>query len=377
MVKRDYYEVLGVGRNASSEEIKKAYRNIALKYHPDRNPGDREAEEKFKAAAEAYEVLRDPEKRSIYDRFGHEGLQGTGFSGFGGFDDIFSAFSDIFEDFFGFGARRTARARDTARPGADLLYDLQISFEEAVFGVEKEIELPTTVTCESCGGSGCEPGTREEVCPMCHGRGQVVHSQGFFRISTACPRCKGAGRIIPNPCPTCAGTGQQRQTKKVMVKVPAGVDTGNRLRIPAQGESGYRGGPSGDLYVRIHVAAHEFFEREGHNLYCHLSLNMVQAALGDTVEVETLNGTRQLDIKPGTQSGQVIRLKGEGVPKLRGYGRGDLLVEIQVRTPENLSKRQVELLREFAQLEKSKKSSQKLSKLFNWGGKHKHSQANH
>jgi len=228
MAKRDYYEVLGVDTRASQEEIKKAYRQLALKFHPDRNPGDKEAEENFKEAAEAYEVLRDSQKRDIYDQFGHAGLEGTGFAGFGGFDDIFSAFGDIFEDFFGFGTRRRG-SRTSARPGADLLYDMRLNFDEAVFGTEKEIEIPTSATCESCEGTGREAGTEEESCPICHGQGQILQSQGFFRISTTCHRCGGQGRIITNPCRPCNGTGREKINQKVLVKVPAGVDTGVRL----------------------------------------------------------------------------------------------------------------------------------------------------
>jgi molecular chaperone DnaJ len=374
--KRDYYDVLGVDRRASQEEIKKTYRKLALKYHPDRNPGDKEAEDKFKEAAEAYEVLRDSEKRNIYDQFGHEGLQGTGFTGFGGFDDIFSAFGDIFEDFFGFGNRRRGQ-RTTARPGADLLYDMRIDFAEAIFGTEKEIEIPTSETCEPCGATGREPGTEEQVCPMCQGQGQILQSQGFFRISTTCHRCGGQGRIITNPCPSCNGSGQQKVIKKVLVKVPAGVDTGTRLRIPDRGESGYRGGPPGDLYVRLHVDPHEFFERDGNVLYCQIPISIVQAAIGDTIEIQTLDGSRSVKIKPGTQSGEIMRLKGDGVPNLRGYGRGDLLIDIKVKTPVKLNKRQEELLREFAEIENGKKSSQKPFKFWSWGDKEKRSKSKH
>ena len=376
MIKRDYYEVLGVDRRASEEEIKKTYRKLALMYHPDRNPGDKEAEDKFKEAAEAYAVLRDSEKRNIYDQFGHEGLQGTGFTGFGGFEDIFSTFGDIFEDFFGFGNRSRGQ-RTTARPGADLLYDLRIGFAEAVFGTEKEIEIPTNETCEPCGATGREPGTDEQVCLMCQGQGQVLQSQGFFRISTTCHRCGGQGRIITNPCHSCNGSGQQKVTKKVLVKVPAGVDTGTRLRIPDRGESGYRGGPHGDLYVRLHVDPHEFFERDGTVLYCQIPISMAQAAIGDTIEIQTLDGSRSVKIQPGIQSGEIIRLKGDGVPNLRGYGRGDLLIDIRVKTPVKLNKRQEELLREFAEIENGKKSSQKPFKFWSWGDKEKRSKSKH
>lgn len=376
MAKRDYYEVLGVDAKASQDDIKKAYRQLALRYHPDRNPGDKEAEENFKEAAEAYEVLRDPQKRNIYDQFGHAGLEGTGFTGFGGFDDIFSAFGDIFEDFFGFGNRRRG-SRTAARPGADLLYDLRLSFHEAVFGTEKEIEIPTSATCEACEGTAREPGTEDETCPVCRGQGQILQSQGFFRISTTCHRCGGQGRIITDPCRACNGTGRQKVTNKVLVKIPAGVDTGVRLRIPNKGDSGYLGGPPGDLYVRLHVEPHEFFEREGHNLYCHIPISMVQAALGDTMEIQTLDSTRAVKIPPGTQSGDVIRLRGEGVPGLRGSGRGDLFIDIRVKTPANLNDRQKEILREFAEIEDGKKSSDKLFKFWGRGHKKKHSKTKH
>lgn len=376
MAKRDYYEVLGVDSRASAEEIKKAYRKLALQYHPDRNPNDKEAEENFKEAAEAYEVLRDQEKRNIYDQFGHEGLQGTGFTGFGGFDDIFSAFGDIFEDFFGFGSRRRGQ-RTTARPGSDLLYDMRIEFTEAIFGTEKQIEIPTSAKCDPCEGTGREPGTDEKICPLCNGQGQVLQSQGFFRISTTCHQCRGQGRIVTNPCQSCSGSGQTRVTKKVLVKVPAGVDFGTRLRIPNQGESGYRGGPPGDLYVRLHVDSHEFFERDGDDLHCQIPVSMVQAAIGDTIEFHTLENSRKVKIPPGTQSGEVIRLKGEGVPNLRGFARGDLHIHLQVKTPVKLNKRQQELLREFGEIEKGKKSSQKLFKFWNWGEKDKQSKSKH
>lgn len=354
METRDYYEVLGVNRDAGDEEIKKAYRQMALKYHPDRNPGNKEAEESFKEAAEAYEVLRDPQKRKIYDTYGHEGLRGTGFTGFRGFEDVFSSFGDVFQEFFSFGFGGAPRARTTARPGDDLLYDMTLGFKEAVFGTEKEIQIQTFLECKECNGSGAEPGTRDSSCPMCQGSGQVIQSQGFFRISTSCARCQGTGRILVSPCKTCQGQGRMKQGKKVQVKVPAGVDSGTRLRLRGEGESGYRGGQSGDLYVRLNVEPHDFFERDGDNLHGKVPISFIQAILGDRMEISTLDGVKTLQIEPGTQPGEVIRFPGEGVPKLRGYGRGDLFIEVEVKIPKRLNPRQTELLREFSELEQEK-----------------------
>lgn len=354
MAKRDYYEVLGVSRQADDDEIKKAYRKLALQYHPDRNPGNKEAEERFKEAAEAYEVLHDPQKRRIYDSYGHDGLQGAGFRGFRGFEDIFSSFGDIFQDFFSFGFSGSARPRTSARPGEDILYDLSLDFEEAVFGVEKEIQLHTLVACERCGGNGAEPGTLEATCPLCQGSGQVVQSQGFFRISTTCSRCHGSGRVLTSPCKECRGQGRQKKTKRVEVKVPAGVDSGTRLRLRGEGESGYRGGPAGDLYVRLNVKPHEYFERDGDNLYGKVPVSYVQAILGDRIEVSTLEGKKTIQIQPGTQPGSVIRFPGEGVPRLRGGGRGDLFFEVEVKIPTRLTSRQEELLAELMEIEKQK-----------------------
>jgi len=354
MGKRDYYEVLGVSRQVDEEEIKKAYRKLALQYHPDRNPGNAEAEEYFKEAAEAYEVLHDPQKRSIYDTYGHEGLQGSGFRGFHGFEDIFSSFGDIFQDFFSFGFGGSSRPRNASRPGDDLLYDMALSFDEAVFGVEKEIQVQTNVECDRCSGTGAEPGTRETACPMCQGSGQVVQSQGFFRISTTCSRCQGAGRVLVSPCDHCRGQGRVRRPKRVEVKVPAGVDTGTRLRLRGEGESGYRGGLQGDLYVRLNVKPHEFFERDGDNLYGKVSISFAQAALGDQVEVPTLDGKKTVHVQAGSQPGSVIRFPGEGVPRLRGKGRGELFFEVQVRIPTRITQRQEELLRELMEIEKER-----------------------
>jgi len=352
MDKRDYYEVLGVSRQAAEEEIKKAYRKLALKYHPDRNPGNKEAEEKFKEAAEAYEVLRDPQKRRIYETYGHEGLRGTGFTGFHGFEDIFSSFGDVFQEFFSFGFGGSPQQRTAARPGDDLLYDLRLSFEEAVFGTEKEIEIETLVKCQECSGTGAEPGSREVTCPMCQGRGQVIQSQGFFRISATCARCQGAGQVIASPCKACNGQGRVKQKKRVQVKVPAGVDSAMRLRLREEGECGYRGGVAGDLYVRLQVQPHELFDRDGDNLYGKVSISFAQAILGDNIEVPSLEDAKTLKIEPGTQPGTVVRFVGEGVPRLKGYGRGDLFIEVEVRIPSRISDRQAELIKEFIELEK-------------------------
>ena len=348
MTKRDYYEILGVPRNATGNEIKKAYRQLALQYHPDRNPGDKEAEEKFKEAAEAYEVLRDPEKRSLYDRFGHEGLKGTGFTGFSGFEDIFSSFGSIFEDFFGFGTR--TRSRTAPQVGADLRYDLKISFLDAAFGKEKTVTLEKMQTCGSCQGTGAKSGTTPETCPTCKGRGQVMHSQGFFSISTTCPQCHGEGTIIRNPCAKCKGRGKVKKRKTVTIKIPAGVETGTRLRLEGEGEMGIRGGPPGDLYVIIFVDEHEFFDRKGNDITCQIPISFPQAALGAKIEVPTLEGKSELDIPRGTQTGEVFKLKGLGIPYLRGFGRGDQYVQVIVKTPTKLTKRAEELLREFAEV---------------------------
>jgi molecular chaperone DnaJ len=360
--KRDYYEVLGVGRTADEEEIKKAYRKMALKYHPDRNPGNKEAEESFKEAAEAYEVLHDAQKRDLYDRFGHEGLKNTGFSGFGGFEDIFSSFGDIFEDFFGFG-RRGRGGASRAREGADLRYDLTISFMDAAKGKELELKIPRLETCSECHGSGLEPGTQPETCQTCGGRGQVVQAQGFFRISTPCPRCHGQGQIITHPCPICHGHGRTEESKTLNIKIPPGISNGSRLRFRGQGEGGLYGGSPGDLYVVIFVEEDSFFQREGDDVLCAIPISMVQAALGTEIEVPTLNGNKKLTIPKGTQNQQTLRLKGEGFHRLRGSGKGDQLIQVTVKIPTHLNKKQEELLREFEELEK-KKSGSRLFKIF-------------
>lgn len=358
--KRDYYEVLGIGRNSGEDEIKGAYRKLALNFHPDRNPGDKAAEEKFKEAAEAYDVLHDSQKRQIYDQYGHAGLEGTGFSGFGGFEDIFSSFSDIFEDFFGFGTGRRSRTR--AQRGSDLRYDLTLSFMEAAFGTETEIEINKTEICPTCNGSACEPGTQPETCSYCQGTGQSTRSQGFFTVRTTCPNCRGTGRMIPNPCTGCRGSGHVMVRKKVSVKIPAGVDHGSRLRLTGEGESGEHGGPPGDLYVFIAVEHHEYFKRNHIDVICQIELSFIQAALGDKITVPTLNGEKALDIPKGTQPGDLFRFRGEGIPSLRNGRRGDQIIQALITTPTRMTKKQESLLREFAKLE-SGKLSNKLKKI--------------
>jgi len=351
--KRDYYEVLGVSKGASESELKTAYRKLALKYHPDRNPDDKAAEDNFKEAAEAYEVLRDPQKRQIYDQYGHQGLEGSGFSGFGGFEDIFTSFGDIFEDFFGFGGgRRSGRGR--SHRGADLRYDMSISFMEAAFGVETTIDIEKKETCAACGGQGAEPGTRPETCPQCRGAGQVGRSQGFFTIRTTCPQCRGAGQVITNPCGECRGSGQINARKTVSVKIPAGVDNNSRLRLSGEGEAGTQGGPSGDLYVFLHVKPHEFFKRDETDIVCQIPIGFIQAALGDEITVPTLTGEKTLEIPKGTQFGDVFRFRGEGIPSLRNGRKGDQIIQVTIKTPTNLNKKQEGLLKEFAKLEEAK-----------------------
>jgi molecular chaperone DnaJ len=344
---RDYYEILGVPVEASGADIKKAYRKLAMKYHPDRNPGDTEAEAKFKEAAEAYEVLSDVQKRRIYDAYGHEGLKSSGYRGPGTAEDIFSSINDLFGDLFGFGTRSRQRDPNAPVPGDDLRYDMEISFMDAVHGTSREVEITKPDTCWTCEGSGARPGHKPQICPSCHGRGQVIRSQGFFQVSSTCPQCHGAGRVITEPCADCNGAGLVNRTKKVSIRIPAGVDNGARMRLRGEGEGGRRGGQPGDLYVVIHVQPHEFFQREGQRIYLRYPVSMVKAALGCEVEVPTIHGSAKLKIPAGTQSGERFTLRKEGVPSLRGGARGDMIVEAQVQTPSKLSKRQKELLREF------------------------------
>ena len=357
--KADYYEVLGVGKSASPDEIKKAYRQAALKFHPDRNPGDAEAETKFKQAAEAYEILSDPDKRGRYDRFGHEGLRGVPVTDFGSFDDIFTAFSDIFgggggggggifDAFFGGGRR----ARRGPRRGASLRVELVLSLEEAIKGIEKSIELKRHEHCDRCGGSGAKGGAKPVACKTCDGRGEVVQSQGFFQIRAHCPACGGQGSRIEDPCTACRGSGKQLKKREITLKVPAGVEDGSRIRISGEGDAGDPGGPPGDLFCFIAVEPHDVFERHGDDLICEVPISFTQAVLGAEVDIQTLDGEVTLKIRKATKSGQVYRLPGLGAPNVHGRGRGDLLVQVDIDVPKKLTKRQEELLRELASLEK-------------------------
>ena len=355
MIKRDYYGVLEIGRGTSAEDVKRAYRRLALKYHPDRNPGNREAEEKFKEAAEAYSVLGDPGKRSTYDRFGFDGLRGEGFTGFSGFDaSIFGDFEDILGSLFGFGdffGNRMGRRRSYPQRGRDLALELEISLEEAAAGVERELNLNRAEHCPACHGSGMQPGTKKAGCPTCNGRGQMRYQQGFFTISRACSHCHGAGEIITTPCSECRGSGRVKQKRKLTLKIPAGVEDGSRMRIDGQGEAGDSAAAPGDLYVVIRVAKHAVFEREDNNLFCQLDISYSQAALGAAIEVRGLDrGTEVLKIPAGTQTGAVFRLKGRGIKDLHTRRHGDLYVKVRVRTPENLGKEEKALLRRLAEL---------------------------
>lgn len=351
--KRDYYEVLGVSKQASDDELKKAYRKLARQYHPDVNPDNKkEAEEKFKEVNEAYEVLSDPQRRAQYDQFGHAAFdpsQGGGANGFGG---NAGGFGDIFDMFFGgqspFGG---GGRRQGPEKGSDLRFDMEITFEQAAFGAEIEIQLPRTEDCPSCQGTGAAPGTHPETCPVCHGSGQtqVVQNTIFGRMVNVktCDRCHGEGKIVSSPCKECRGQGKVRRNRKISVKIPAGVDTGSRLRVPREGESGLRGGPSGDLYVYIFIKPHKLFTREGADVICEVPISFVQAALGDEMDVPTLDGKVTMRIPEGTQSGTILRMKGRGIPFLRGNGRGDQLVKVKVVTPQKLNDRQRELLMEL------------------------------
>jgi molecular chaperone DnaJ len=361
MAKRDYYEVLGVDKNASDDEIKRAYRRLAKKYHPDVNPNDKEAEAKFKEVNEAYEVLGDPQKRSKYDQFGHSfngqnGFGGfEGFGGFGGFEGFGQGgFGDIFDMFFGDGFGSTKRNTNRPQKGADIRYDLEISFKEAAFGVNKEIDITRLEDCPRCGGNGSEPGHDPKVCPSCNGTGQVQYAQStafgrFVNVKT-CSKCNGQGKIITDPCTKCKGKGRVRKRRKINLNIPAGIDNGQAITLRGEGEAGVRGGYPGDLYVYISVKPHKLFERKGQDIYCDIPITFVQASLGGELEVPTLNGKVKYTIPEGTQSGTVFRLRGKGIPSVRGYGRGDQYVKVNVEVPRKLTEEQKELLKKFDEM---------------------------
>jgi len=348
----DYYELLGIRPNATLDEIKSAYRQLALKYHPDRNPGDQSAEEEFKKVSEAYQVLSDPEKRKIYDLYGPEGLNGFDVGGFGGFEDIFSSFGDIFEDFFGLGRRRERGTR--AQAGADLRYTVTLSLDEVLKGVEKGLTVERRVLCQRCEGKGMEPGTSAQTCATCGGRGQISQNRGMLRVFTTW----GAGSFNPHPCEACEGSGFTKEERQMQVRIPPGVDNGTRLRLRGEGEAGRYGGPPGDLYIEVQIAPHAFLRRRGRNLLYRSELSFVEAALGWEIIVPTLNGDAPLTIPAGTQSGEVFSLNGEGLPDLKSRKRGDLLVEISLKTPTNLTPRQEELLKAFLTSELREQSSE-------------------
>jgi molecular chaperone DnaJ len=350
--KRDYYDVLGVAKTAAEGELKSAYRKLAMKYHPDRNPGDHSAEEKFKEAAEAYAILADPEKRSLYDRFGHAGV-GAGSGAGPGFDpSVFSEFGDFadilggmfgFGDLFGGGRRRGGPQR-----GADLRYDLEISFEESATGTETTVQIPRQEPCETCKGSGAAPGTSATVCSACRGQGQVRRQQGFFTIAATCPHCRGAGKVLATPCQSCRGAGRVARERKLTVKIPPGIATGQQLRLQGEGEAGAAGGPAGHLYVVVHVQEHQFFRRDGDNLFCEVPVNFTTLVLGGEIVVPTLDGQDSIKVPEGTQTGTTLRIRGKGMPDVNGRGRGDLFVTLQVQTPRKLTREQRQLLEQLA-----------------------------
>ena len=360
MAKRDFYDVLGVSKGASGDEIKKAYRSKAKELHPDRNADNPKAEAQFKEANEAYEVLKDADKKAAYDRFGHAafeggmgggGRPGGGFGG--GHGDFSSAFSDVFDDLFGdfMGGQRGGGGRNRAARGSDLRYNLRVSLEEAFSGLQKTINVPTSVSCGSCEGSGAEGGAEPTACPTCSGMGKVRAQQGFFTVERTCPTCSGMGQIIKNPCKSCGGAGRVEKDRALNVNIPAGVETGTRIRLAGEGEAGMRGGPSGDLYIFVEVSPHKLFERDSTNLYCRVPVSMSTAALGGNIEVPTIDGGRgRVQIPAGSQSGRQMRLRGKGMPALRGGGTGDMFIELAVETPVNLTSRQKELLKEFEDL---------------------------
>lgn len=354
MADRDYYEVLGVPRNSSKEDIKKAYRKLAIQFHPDKNKGDKGAEEKFKEATEAYEVLSDDQKRSAYDQFGKAGVSGQGGPGFGykaytDFSDIFGDIGDIFSEFFGAQGFQGGRGRGGSRRGSDLRYNVEITLEDAAHGKDLKIEIPRQETCDECSGSGAKKGTQASVCPLCQGAGQVRRTQGFFSVTTSCPQCQGQGRVIANPCTGCSGSGLVERKRTLNIKIPAGVESGSRLKISGEGEAGPNGGTRGDLYVVTHIKRHAVFEREGNDLILEAPVPVTTAMLGGEIEVPTIDGKAvKMKIPAGTESGQIFRLKEKGMPYMGGYGKGDQHVVIQVRIPKNLSKKAKELTQELA-----------------------------
>ena len=375
MAKRDYYEVLGVKKGASIDDIKKGYRKLAVKYHPDRNPGDKEAEEKFKEATEAYEVLSDEKKRSIYDQYGFAGLDGMGGGGgaqyshaFNDFADLFGGmgggFSDIFEGMFGGG--RSSRSRSESGDGASLRYDLEISFKDAVYGTKQEVRFTHNAACSSCGGTGCAPGASRKTCRTCNGMGQVRRSAGFFAVQQTCPECSGSGKVIDNPCKACRGSGYEQESKRVTINIPAGVEDGRRIVIPNQGDAGRNGGRNGDLVIVVHVADHQYFERDGQDLYCVVPISMTQAALGAVISIKALDDSKiQVSIPAGSENGKLLRIKGEGVQYSGGTRKGDLYIKLMVQIPSKLNSQQQKLLEAFAEAENATKEPQMipLSKL--------------
>ena len=357
MSKADYYDTLGVSRDADEKELKSAFRKKAMKYHPDRNPDDAEAEAKFKEIGEAYEALKDPQKRAAYDRFGHAAFEnggaGGGGGGFGG-GSMSDIFEDIFGDMMGGGGRRSSGGRSR---GADMRYNMEISLEEAFEGKTAEIEIPTSITCDTCSGSGANPGTSPSTCGTCGGVGQVRASQGFFSIQRTCPTCQGRGEVISDPCSPCSGSGRVQQEKTLEVKVPAGIEDGTRIRVAGEGEAGTRGGPQGDLYIFLSIRPHEFFQRDGADIYCRVPISMTTAALGGQFEVGTVDGTQtRVKVPEGTQNGKQFRLRGKGMPVMRSSQMGDMYIQVAIETPSNLSKKQRELLTEFEQLSSEENS---------------------
>jgi molecular chaperone DnaJ len=357
LAKRDYYEVLGVSKGAQKDEIKKAYRKLAIKYHPDKNPGNKEAEEKFKEATEAYEVLADDKKRQTYDQFGFAGLEGMAGGGshdfssvFRDFEDIFGDFSGFFDSFFGGGGTRRKRQSTRGRRGADLRYDIKIPFKDAAFGTKVDISFVRNESCTTCNGTGADKGSKRKLCPNCGGSGQVRRSSGFFSIATTCPSCNGEGEVIEKPCKECNGRGLVKKNKKIKVSIPTGIENGKRIHIPEQGDGGINGGPPGDLYVFVHVLPHKYFERNGNDVYCMIPISITQAALGAEIYITTLDDKKvKLKIPPGTQNGKILRLRNEGIPYLNyTSGKGDMYINIRVVVPQHLSQKEQKLLRELS-----------------------------